>query len=50
MLARGRGSQSISDALTISLYTTRAHTRNIYTKLDIHSRQELIDKVNSVCF
>lgn len=47
MLARGRGSQSISDALTISLYTTRAHTRNIYTKLDVHSRQELIDKVNS---
>lgn len=46
LLARGRGSQSISDALTISLYTTRAHTRNIYTKLDVHSRQELIDMVD----
>lgn len=46
LLSRGRGSQSISDALTISLYTTRAHTRNIYTKLDVHSRQELIDRVD----
>ena len=47
LLSRGRGSQSISDALTISLYTTRAHTRNIYTKLDVHSRQELIDRVDA---
>lgn len=46
LLARGRGSQSISDALTISLYTARAHTRNIYAKLDVHSRQELIDMVD----
>ena len=47
MLARGYGSQSISDALTISLYTTRAHTRNIYAKLDVHSRQELADCVRA---
>lgn len=46
LLAHGRGSQSISDALTISLYTTRAHTRNIYAKLGVHSRQELIDMVD----
>ena len=45
MLARGYGSQSISDALTVSLYTTRAHTRNIYAKLGVHSRQELADRV-----
>lgn len=45
LLARGRGSQSISDELTVSLYTTRAHTRNIYAKLDVHSRQELADRV-----
>lgn len=43
-LAKGRGSQSISDELVVSLYTTRAHTRNIYTKLDVHSRKELMDK------
>ena len=47
LLARGRGSQSISDELTISLYTTRAHTRNIYAKLDVHSRQELADRVRA---
>ena len=45
LLAKGRGSQSISDALTISLYTTRAHTRNIYAKLDVHSRHELSEYV-----
>lgn len=43
-LAKGRGSQSISDELVVSLYTTRAHTRSIYTKLDVHSRKELMDK------
>ena len=47
LLACGRGSQSISDELTISLYTTRAHTRNIYAKLDVHSRQELADRVRA---
>ena len=45
LLAKGRGSQSISDALTVSLYTTRAHTRNIYAKLDVHSRHELSERV-----
>lgn len=49
LLACGRGSQSISDELTISLYTTRAHTRNIYAKLDVHSRQELVDRVRALC-
>ncbi len=49
LLARGRGSQSISNELTISLYTTRAHTRNIYSKLDVHSRQELIDATEAYC-
>ncbi len=47
MLASGYGSQSISDELTVSLYTTRAHTRNIYAKLDVHSRQELADRVRT---
>ena len=47
LLAKGRGSQSISDALTISLYTTRAHTRNIYAKLDVHSRHELSERVEA---
>lgn len=46
-LAKGRGSQSISDELVVSLYTTRAHTRNIYTKLDVHSRKELMDKATA---
>ena len=47
LLARGKTTQQVSDALVISPYTTRAHTRSIYTKLDVHSRAELADVVSS---
>ncbi|MDO4590308.1 MAG: LuxR C-terminal-related transcriptional regulator [Slackia sp.] len=42
-LARGRTNTYIAEKLCISPATVRAHIRNIYTKLDIHDRQELID-------
>ena len=45
LLARGKSTQQIADELVISAYTVRAHTRNIYTKLDVHSRNELADLV-----
>ena len=32
--------------LQVSWNTVRTHTRNVYAKLDIHSRQELIDLVD----
>ena len=41
LLARGKTAQQVADSLVISLYTVRAHTRNIYAKLDVHSRNEL---------
>lgn len=40
-LLTGRSAEWIADELCVSLSTTRSHTRNIYTKLDVHSREEL---------
>lgn len=45
-LAMGRGSDYIADKLQVSWNTARSHTHNIYVKLGIHSRQELIDLVD----
>jgi DNA-binding CsgD family transcriptional regulator len=46
-LALGRGSEGIAKRLHISLNTVRTHTHNIYAKLDVHSRQELIELVEA---
>lgn len=43
LLAKGYKAQNISDKLTISYNTTRAHIRNIYQKCDVHSQQEFIE-------
>lgn len=42
-LARGRTNTRIAEDLFISPSTVRGHIRHIYTKLDVHDRQELID-------
>ena len=47
LLAMGRGSENIAKRLSISLNTVRTHTHNIYAKLDVHSRQELISLIES---
>jgi DNA-binding CsgD family transcriptional regulator len=47
LLALGRGSENIAKRLNISLNTVRTHTQNVYTKLDVHSRQELIELVEA---
>ena len=46
-LARGRGAQFVADELCISLPTAKSHIYNIYIKLGVHSRQELLDLVDS---
>lgn len=43
MLARGRTRSYIASALFISENTVKAHAKNIYAKMDIHSKQELLD-------
>lgn len=46
LFAQGRSANWIADSLIISKNTVRAHLRAIYTKLDVHSRQELLDFLN----
>lgn len=47
LLAKGRSSSVIQEALCISPHTVKAHTVHIYQKLDVHSRQELITLVDN---
>lgn len=47
LLARGRSKTYIADAFFISENTVRGHVKRLYVKLDVHSKQELVDKVES---
>ena len=47
LLAHGRSIPYVRDALFISRDTAATHAKHIYAKLDVHSRQELIDLVMS---
>jgi DNA-binding NarL/FixJ family response regulator len=43
-LVEGDGYKEIADALFISVYTARAHLRNIYEKLHVHSKSQAVSK------
>lgn len=45
LLARGYSSARIQSELYIAAGTVNYHTRNIYAKLGVHSKQEVIDLV-----
>lgn len=45
-LAMGYDSGATAKRLQVSWNTVRTHTRNVYAKLDIHARQELIALVD----
>ncbi len=45
LVALGCSAKYISEELMASYNTTRTHIRHIYEKLNIHSKQELIDLV-----
>lgn len=45
LIAEGRSSARIQEDLTIAAGTVNYHMRNIYAKLGVHSRQEVIDLV-----
>ncbi len=43
LLAEGRSSSYIAGELVLSEHTVRSYVKNIYQKLDVHSKQDLID-------
>ena len=45
LLAKGRNSPFIQEALGVSYNTARTHVRHIYEKCGFHTQQELIDEV-----
>ncbi|MDD6652003.1 MAG: helix-turn-helix transcriptional regulator, partial [Eggerthellales bacterium] len=48
LLARGRSTPYIQDRLGIAFGTAQAHVRHVYEKTGVHSRQELLDLIESV--
>lgn len=44
LLAKGKSYASIADELFLSINTIKTHTRNIYEKLQVNSKKEIMDK------
>lgn len=45
-LAQGRSTQYIAEKFTLSENTVKSHVRNVYQKLGVHSKQDVIDMIN----
>lgn len=45
-LAMGYGSDRVAETMGVKVNTARAHTHNVYVKLDVHSREELMRLVD----
>ena len=43
--AAGRSARHIADQLVLSEHTVKTHLRHAYAKMDVHSRQELLDLI-----
>lgn len=48
LLAKGRNAEYIQEKLVISRHTAKAHIYHIYQKTEVHSRQELINLLESI--
>lgn len=48
LLAKGLSNERIAEELVISYHTVRAHVRNIYSKLEVHNRQELLERIEEI--
>lgn len=44
LLAKGKSYASIADELFLSINTIKTHTRNIYEKLQVNSKKEIMEK------
>ena len=47
LMAKGRGIEHIQNKLCISSHTVKSHTYNIYKKMGINSREELLDAIEA---
>lgn len=47
MVAKGRSSQRVADDLGVSLSTVNSHIYHIYQKMGVHSRQQMLDRIES---
>ena len=45
LIARGNSMAAIAERLVISENTVRSHSKHIYAKLDVHSKQEILDLI-----
>ena len=48
LIAEGLTNPEIADRLYLSLNTVKAHTRNIYGKLDVHSRTQAVARARAL--
>ena len=48
LLAKGRSMNHIMEELVISEGTTKTHINHVYKKLNVHSRHELLDLIESI--
>ena len=48
LIAHGRNMPFMENELVISRNTLKMHIRHVYTKLDVHSKQEIIDMVEAL--
>jgi LuxR family maltose regulon positive regulatory protein len=48
LIAQGLTNREIASRLYLSLNTIKAHTRNIYGKLDVHSRTQAILRASTL--
>lgn len=46
--AAGRSARHIADSFTLSEHTVKTHLRHAYAKMDVHSRQELLDLIQEL--
>jgi LuxR family maltose regulon positive regulatory protein len=48
LMAEGLSNPNIARRLYLSTNTLKAHAQNIYTKLDVHSRMEAVNKARDL--